>query len=286
MNYRRINFDKELDRGKVCYEEKVGRWWNSQALNGSHQSAYRRIAEFAGKAAPKSPGLVVDYACGAGHILCRLPRRLPQWKYLGLDGSAFMLKLAEKRMARLGKDVLERASFRRTSLPNFSLPRIRADVVVFVFPNIVLAPRMPKDLAARRGRPLGNSDTARHLAAAREPDPEDETEDDDEESLLDSLLDDNLVALHLRSLLKPGGLCIRAEYCNSHRSEFTRLVRQRKAFEEGSLALRGNGRASKPYFRYVRSKYFRSKVIEDVYHQTRDEEDNEGGYEITLLKAI
>lgn len=286
MNYRKINFDRELDRGRVCYEEKVGRWWQNQALNRPHQAAYRRIAGFVREAAPKSTGLIVDYACGSGQFLTRLPRRFPRSRFLGLDGSAYMLGLARQRLARLGKDALDRTTLRHSSLPSFSLPRGRADVVVFAFPNVVLSAWQSRELRAFRLRHRGNLEAARYLAAAREPDPEDETEEMDEETLFENLLDDDLVARNLRMLLKPGGLCIRAEYCNSHRREFTPLVRRRKAFEEGSLIWSVNGKATKPYFRLVRSRYVRSKVIEDVYHQTRDDEDKLGGYAITLLKAL
>ena len=286
MNFQRINFDRELERGKVCYEEKVGRWWNAQALNGPHQAAYRRIADYVREVAPRNPELIVDYACGSGHFLRRLPRRFPKSKFLGLDGSALMLKKARDEVARLGKSVQQRTELVRTALPNFSLPKGQADVVVFVFPNIVLSPRQATSIEAHRPKHRGTLRIAKYLATAREPDPEDETEKDDPETLLDTLLDDNVIAWHLRSLLKPGGLCIRTEYCESHRRDFSRLVRQRKAFEEGSLQFTLKGSANRRYFRYVRSRYFRSKVIEDVYHQTRDKDDNNGGYEITVLKAI
>lgn len=286
MHFRRVNFDRELERGRVCYEEKVGKWWHTQATNGPHQAAYRRIADFVREVAPRNPELIIDYACGSGQLLRRLPRRFPTSRILGLDGSALMLKMAREAVARLGKTASEQTEFTRTALPNFSLPRGKADMVVFIFPNIVLSPRQAKDLEPHRPKHRGTNHVAKHLAAAREPDPEDETDDMDEETVLDTLLDDNLISWHVRSLLKPGGLCIRAEYCNSHRREFTNLVRRRKSFEEGSLKFGVNGKANRPYFRYVKSRYTRSKVIEDVFHQTRDEEDHEGGYEIALLKAL
>ena len=284
MNHRNINFDRELNRGRKAYEGKVGHWWNAQALDASHQYAYRNIANFIRSALPKSTGFIIDYACGSGHILSRLPQRFSRSRFLGLDGSSLMLNLAKRRIARQGKTALEQTSFQQTLLPNFSLPREKADAVVFIFPNIVVSSQEENGYQGRGYKK--DAAVARYLAAAREPDPEDETETDDEDSLYDTLMDDKQISRNLRILLKPGGLCLRAEYSNAHRREFTRLVRQRKAFEEGSLATPVDGTIPEQLFRYIRSRYFRSKVVEDVYHQTLDKEDKEGGYNITLLKAL
>ena len=163
MKFQRINFDRELERGRICYEEKIGRWWNAQATNGPHQAAYRRIADFVRKVAPRNPGLIVDYACGSGHFLQKLPRRFPKSRILGLDGSSLMLKMARESVARLGKSALERTELTRTALPNFSLPRGQADVVVFVFPNIVLSPRQSKDLEPHRPKHRGTLHVDLHL---------------------------------------------------------------------------------------------------------------------------
>jgi len=39
-------------------------------------------------------------------------------------------------------------------------------------------------------------------------------------------------------------------------------------------------------FDLVSSTYFRSKVKEDVFYQTKDETDRKGGYSITMLEAV
>lgn len=286
MNYKRINFDRELTRGRIAYEEKIGRWWHQQSLNRAHDYAYRKVAEFLREALPKKPDLIIDYACGAGNMLARLPRRFPSSRFLALDGSKYMLKQARQRVAHMGADALARTRFQQTPLPNFALPSGQADVVLFVFPNIVVSARQ-KNCRSYRLRPHKDDvSIGRYLGAAREPDPEDETVTDDPETLFDAMMDDHLVSRNLRSLLKRGGHCVRVEYSNAHRDEFTPLVQQRKAFEEGALDHPVNGRKARRFFRYLKCKYVRSKVIEDVYHQTGDKEDLEGGFSITLLKAV
>lgn len=60
----------------------------------------------------------------------------------------------------------------------------------------------------------------------------------------------------------------------------------RVSFEEGSLDERVNGRFSRQWFRVAASSYFRSRVLEDVFQQTGNREDLEGGYLITVLRAL
>ena len=128
-----------------------------------------------------------------------------------------------------------------TNLPDFSLPRGQADVLLFVFPNIVPDPDLPDPEEEKDSHLPNDRDVADYLALAREPDPEEETVGDDPETLCDSLITDNLIARNLRRLLKKGGVCVRADYANAPRNELTKLVRQRLAFQEGSLQDPVNG---------------------------------------------
>jgi len=90
----------------------------------------------------------------------------------------------------------------------------------------------------------------------------------------------------LRSLLRTGGLCLRAEYSNASREELTELVQHRQSFEEGTLSQEIQGIGPERLFSLGNSVYYRSQVILDVYHQTRDKSDREGGYFINILKAV
>jgi hypothetical protein len=76
------------------------------------------------------------------------------------------------------------------------------------------------------------------------------------------------------------------EYSNSIREGLTQLVQDRTAFEEGSLDRYFGGKRPERFFEYLHGDYHRSRVIEAVYHQTRDRSDREGGYMTALLRAI
>lgn len=284
MDYREIDFDEELETGAETYNQALGKWWLQQSSDKAHAHAYRMIVQHIQSFLPSPPRRVVDYACGAGHMLRRLYSLYPKSRLLGLDGSVFLLEQAGERLQALGKDWQRRVELIETRLPNFNLPAGRADLCLFIFPNIVPDPE--EDVEEENEFLLGDLAAAEYLSIAREPDPEEETVEDDPETVYDSLLTDNLIASNLRSLLHKGGFCVRADYSNAARNELTQLVQRRLAFEEGSLGVSVNGHRAKQYFKLVNCFYYRSKVLEDVYHQTRDEDDKEGGYLITTLRAL
>ncbi len=284
MDYRKIDFDQELDTGPATYNKTLGTWWLNQSNNRTHGYAYRKIAEHLSSFFGHPPDRIIDYGCGAGHMLTRLYHRFPNSHLIGIDGSSFMLEVAGKRLQYLGREWKQRVELIETELPDFSLTCSRADALLLVFPNIV-PPEEPDD----DDDDLHDGDdlaVAEYLAEAREPDPEEETLEDDDETLYDSLLTDNVISRNLRGLLKKGGVCVRADYANAPRNELTELVQQRLAFQEASLAEAVNGLMATQLFPVVGSTYHRSKVLEDVYHRTLDETDKEGGYLITTLVAI
>ncbi len=284
MDYRKIDFDQELDTGPKTYNKTLGKWWLNQSKNRTHGYAYLKIAEHISSFFGHPPKRIIDYGCGAGHMLTRLYHRFPNSRITGIDGSSLMLEVASKRLQYLGRGWKQRVELIETELPDFSLPGGKADALLFVFPNIV-PPEEPEEEDEDLHH-AGDLAVAEYLAQAREPDPEEETIDDDEETLSDSLLTDNVIARNLRGLLKKGGVCVRADYANAPRDELTELVQQRLAFQEGSLAEPVNGFRASQLFTMVGSTYCRSKVLDDVYHQTRDETDKEGGYLISTLVAI
>ncbi len=286
MDYRKIDFDHELDRGPHTYNQTLGQWWLSQSSDRSHSYAYRKITQHLVSFFGQPPEKIIDYACGAGHMLTRLYRSFPNSRLTGIDGSSLFLKLAGKRLQSLGQDWRQRVQLIETNLPDFSLPRGQADVLLFVFPNIVPDPDLPDPEEEKDSHHPDDQAVADYLAQTREPDPEEETVEDDPETLCDSLITDNLISRNLRRLLKKGGVCIRADYANAPRNELTKLVQQRLAFQEGSLQEPVNGLKAKQLFQVVGSTYCRSKVLEDVYHQTRDKTDKDGGYLLTTLVAL
>ena len=286
MDYRKIDFDDELDKGPHSYNQTLGQWWLSQSSDRAHSYAYRKITQHLVSFFGHPPEKIFDYACGAGHMLTRLYRYFPNSQLTGIDGSSLLLKLAGKRLQFMGQDWRQRVKLIETNLPDFSLPRGQADVLLFVFPNIVPDPDLPDPEEEKDSHFPDDRDVADYLALTREPNPEEETVDDDPETLCDSLITDNLIARNLRRLLKKGGVCVRADYANAPRNELTKLVQQRLAFQEGSLQDPVNGFRAEQLFKLVGSTYHRSKVLEDVYQQTRDKTDKDGGYLLTTLVAL
>jgi len=269
-----IRFDKELARGLEAYEDVLGYWWLGRSSNEAHRRAYRKVADYIAASFQNSPGVIVDYACGAGNLLGLLANRFPHSRLIGMDGSSFLLALARKRLSRLGKAALARVSYVGTVLPNFAL-RLKTNLVVFAFPNLV--PGTAEDTLHDATDRLAPEDFPRARALA---------ETTDEDTAYASLLRTRLASLNIRGLLRRGGYCVRVEYSGKPRDEMTRTELMRAAFEEGSREDDAGRRPGNPWFRIVASAYFRSGVIEDVYHQTKDARDSRGGYQITVLRAV
>jgi len=284
--YKKIDFEQELNLGRKAYDDLVGQWWYRQSVNSAHLKAYRTIVKHARSLFDKDPKVIIDYGCGPGHVLTRLYKSFPKSEIIGLDGSSRMLELTERRLQQIGGDFDKRVLLVETDLPNFSLSLPKADLLVFVFPNIVVRGDDQPYYDAHGYRKRKDRAVAKYLAHAREKDPEEETVVDEPEVLLDSLLTAKVISRNLRKLLRRGGACLRAEYSNADRSELTKLVQHRQAFEEGSLKKSLRGTKPKRLFKLLYSRYYRSKVIEDVYHQTRDESDKTGGYFLNGLKAV
>ncbi len=100
MQPDKIAFDRELSRGLVVYNDKIGWWWFHQAGNSCHRYAYHNIAGFIRSSFSRQPGLIVDYACGAGNLLFRLNRHFPDSELVGYDGSSLLLAMAHRRLSR------------------------------------------------------------------------------------------------------------------------------------------------------------------------------------------
>ncbi len=284
MHPDKIAFDLELSRGLVAYNEEVGYWWSDQAANSFHRYAYRNIAGFMRSSFSRRPGLIVDYACGAGNLLSRLHRHFPTSELVGYDGSSLLLAMARRRLSRQGKTARQRVKLMETPLPSFELPRAIADLAVFVFPNMV--PCAAEKEESRLMYRLNPKDRRIAKVLAEHHDSESTRAQDDPKTLCASLLRDRLISLNLRHLLKRNGMCIRVEYADVPRERLTELELLRTAFEEGSLDQRVGGKVLDPWFRVVASRYHRSGVMEDVYHQSADENHKTGGYFITVLRAL
>ena len=285
VHHKEIDFDKELTKGGKVYNKQVGHWWCQQACDSAHAYAYRNIAERVRSLFDSEPRTIVDYACGPGNLLSRVCLRFPESRFVAVDGSSFMLKVARYRLKRLGRGILKRVTLVQSKLPNFSLPEYKADLLIYAFPNIVATVDEQPYYDRHGYKKRKDASAARYLSRAREKDPDEETMTDEPEVLYDSLLTAKVISRNLRGLLKRGGICVRVEYSNGRLDELSRLNRQRSAFEDGSLK-KVKGYRPKRLFKLLDSTYYRSKVMEDVYHQTQDHTDRSGGYMINILRAI
>ncbi|MBI2185141.1 MAG: class I SAM-dependent methyltransferase [Thaumarchaeota archaeon] len=285
MKWDEIDFIQELTLTSEAYDGKVGRWWGQQTNDRFHAHAYSNIANYVRSFLQNNPSLIIDYACGPGNLLLRLPELFPDCRFIGIDVSALMLRLAKKRLARLGTNPSGQIRLIKTELPDFTLPRGKASVVIFCFPQILWGSDQ-KRYDENGYRHEKDTEVAKFLAAPRKPNAKDKRISGDAQMLLNSLLGGKVVSRNFRGLLKRGGICVRVEYAKAEREKLTELEQYRLAFEEGSLETSMNGRKAEKLFDFISSTYFPSKVMEDVYYQTKDETDRKGGYSITMLEAV
>ncbi len=269
-----IAFDRELRRGVAAYEDVLARWWQRQSSNPAHQLAYRRIADYVTASFRDSPAVIVDYACGAGNLLRHLAARYLHSCLIGLDASSHLLALAGRKLARLHENDRNRVTLIRTALPDFDL-KLRANLVLFTFPNLL--PASAADPVELKSVLTGSELRAAQVltSATRSPN-----------RAYWGLLLGRSVTGNIRQLLRRGGHCIRVEYGSAPRDHMTRRERMLAGFEEGTTESGWFGASQEPWFRLVATAYFRSGVIEDVHHQTRDKSDKQGGYNITVFRAI
>jgi SAM-dependent methyltransferase len=272
-----IDFTKKLASGFGAYNTNVGQWWVDQTRNAAHVAAYKNIANQVVQCAKKDSGLIIDYGCGTGLLMKRLVDLLPAWEFLGIDGSKVMLREAETwaRAKRKGRPAP--IELRRAQLPDFSVSSPKANIIVYTFPNIVAVPseRRQFEQLFRKDRSLAG------LLAMKQ-----EGEGEDVETLYDGLFMSRVVARNLRLLLQKGGLCVRVDYSQGDRHELKRFDQLSTRFEEGSLSAKQSHLKPQKFFRLLSSVYYPSAVILDVYEQTKDTDFLEGGYLVSILKAI
>ncbi len=270
-----INFDLELSRGLAAYNDRLGEWWNSKANDAVHARAYRNIAAYIRASVVRQPRVILDYGCGAGHLLARLLPLFPDSLLIGLDGSSILLNLARRRLGRLRPECRERVRLIETTLPARDFSCTKADLVVYVFPNMV-------GPGSRLGcGSIGRAEKAMAQYLAREGDCEDKPE-----SIRAFLLMGRSISRDLRRLVRRGGLCVRAEYAGARREELSKLEFTRISFEEGSLDVPVDGRCPRQWFRVLASAFCRSSVIGDVHQQEGKRRGGHGGYLITVMRAL
>jgi SAM-dependent methyltransferase len=267
------------------YDGMTGEWWLQRAADRAHDRAYKNIAGFVRNSMRHDPHLIVDYACGAGDLLARLSLLFTHSRLLGIDGSSLLLEKAESRFSKLPAGCAARIRLIQSTLPSKAGLYERADLTFYTFPNMM--PFDAEDEKKSAGLLLDEIDRklARKLLETCVPDQADR-------HLLCSsprwnpLEHSRSISRDIRRLMKRGGICVRAEYATTRRHEWSECELRQVSFEEGSLDTIMDGTRLRPWFRVLASSYFRSKVLDDVFQQTGDEQDRSGGYLITVLRAI
>ncbi len=285
MDKRRL---KIAGVGDLCvslsnYSGALGEWWYRQAENAAHRYAYRRIADYLADSLPRPPRLIVDYACGAGHLITLLAARFEESRFVGIDGSPCLLNLAKRKVRSLGCDAERRVILMQESLPDSAPTGISADLVVYSFPNMVPSSREAEFSYARC---LSGADVSVARALLRHPRRRARRLHHRSAAELPRLLLGRMVSRNLRGLLRRDGICARVEYAKARRSELTRNELLKVEFEEGTLDGTVSGNRPECWFRVAASSYFRSGVMRDVYQQSGYSSDRKGGYVITVLRAV
>lgn len=283
MPYAEMDFDLELESGRKSYNKKVGQWWEKRSSDSVHSYAYRKIADYISDLSRKKSPVILDYTCGPGHLLTRLVQRIPKGRFYGYDGSSLMLEMAWDRIKRIGRYPAKNVQMTLTQLPDFSLPEGGFDIVVYCFPHLVSE---DKEIKMFKALFPADSLAARFLTRVLQKS-DYKMEGIEDNTVFESSLTERAVSRNLRRLLKKGGLCVRVDYAEDEELQKPAAIEERISdFEEGTLDQLVNGIRVDRYFKGVDYDFFRSKVILDVFEQTREKRHLTGGYYISVLRAV
>jgi len=273
---------KDDDLGDASYDEhEFGHpWWFSRARDKAHQRAYRNIVDFGAKFLPEKPREIVDYACGPGMLIRELARKFPDTVITGIDESQECLDAAAEVLREAGFDPSDdRFRLLRRRLPNLDVEGPQADAAFFVFPDFrcgkvkktvdYWARIYPADWQATKK-------LRKKVAAMFEKGEVEESRD---------LFYKRMASRHLHRLVEPGGIVVRVDYSECHRDECDEDLNKVLEWEEGCRKPAKGFPKGLRFTEMLDSRFFRSKVMEDVYEQTEDPDDKEGGFMVTAFRA-
>ncbi len=269
--------EKGMEAASSGYEKILGRWWVEKANDDAHRRTYRHSVKWTRRKLDRVPASILDYACGAGHLLKRLRKAFPRADLIGYDGAAKLLEKAQKRL-----DDDPGLELVRKILPDLDDPRSPVDLTVLCLPHL-----LPFD-EGETVHAYADGHRA-ELRAAREVVDTMREEglweaDDPVEWQVGNLIFERMVARHLRRLTHAGGHCVRIDYTEAAYHEIDDTYRDYIRFSQGACTSVRGVRVPR-FFTQTADTYRESAVISDVSDQT-EEYDGDGGYMIRLLKAV
>jgi methylase of polypeptide subunit release factors len=278
-----IDFDKEFVKGSAAFEGFLADWWLEKSNDPAHRRAYKNISskmhQILSEVGIASPKSIVDYACGNGAILKSLVSRFPTTNIIAIDGSKKMLALAKSSLQQTQHQ--SAIQFLHSPLPNFALPQKMADVVLFLFPNITINSKERRLVRKQLHTDPLTLKTAKFLAKWNEVE-----SDFAADECLDDILDSRAITSNIHQILKKGGFWFHVEYANAPRHQWDEVDQITTLFEESAWSVSMGRDKMQREFQLIKSLYFRSSVMLDVYEQSGDPEDRDGGYVISVLQSL
>lgn len=260
-------------------------WWSERAKDADHQQAYQRIAKYISKHCQKKAPRIIDFACGPGFLIKHLNEQMPKAQIVGIDESKQAIKAAKAyHKIALSAKARQQIEMKHMALPNFKHRLDLADVVVFSFPDFRAddekkwikhwSKHFPEDYAEAKY-------LRRHHKKAYP---------DSDHSPVSELFIKRVAGRNIIDMCKPGGLIIRVEYSACKRGDCDEGFMEEMHFWECIKPLHKTfvrkERKQLIYAKKLRSKFYRSDVIHDVYAQTGDDDDLDGGFFVTAYERV
>jgi len=293
-----VNFDKALNRGEYAYNTKVGDWWRQKSEDRAHRNAYRTITQtvvrYFRRRLKREPEWIVDYASGNAMVLHEIATVFPNTRFIALDGSHKMLDIGRRILQNAGLEAdwtdPAKAFLRQgpqirlvcSALPEKHLPTAKADAVLFLFPNLNASKRVFQKIQSRWIKDPAAEHTARLFSKLQD---QNTKKQPDPETIYEELVLAAAVAENIRRLLKRGLYWFKADYSNALRKDLQDTDQWQLLFSESAMDLQIGEYRKRCLFEMIENKYYPSRVIMDVYEQTRDPLDRRGGYMITVFRA-
>ena len=262
-------------------------WWSARAKDRAHQRAYRLIAETIAERArglKKKPQRLIDFACGAGFLIKHLSKEMPDLDIVGIDESQQAIDGAhDYHQQSLSAKQRQRVSLQQMPLPNFTHKLKKAEILVFSFPDFRVDGEKKWVKKWKAIYPDDWDECKRLVRKLKKIYP------DAEHSTTYELFIKRIANRNILSMCKKGALVFRIEYSACKRSECDECYLEEMAFYEcvkpSHKRLKGERRKRITAAKMTESVFFKSKVVQDVFAQTGNQEDKEGGFFISVFRV-